>query len=116
MGKIDAPTTLHLQSIAEPRRQVEARSLFQVAFERFRRHRLGLISVVVLLAIVAVSLGAPLFAGRNPNFIEPAPVTSRRICNTILAPTPWAVTFGRGCFMAGAFRSLWRWSPLPFRW
>jgi peptide/nickel transport system permease protein len=44
------------------------RSLFQLVFDRFRRHKLALVSVAVLALILLVHLAAPLFERYPPNF------------------------------------------------
>lgn len=46
------------------------RSLVQLVFERFRRHRLALVSVVVLALILVLHLAAPLFERYDPNAID----------------------------------------------
>lgn len=47
-----------------------SRSLIQLAITRFRRHKLAMVSVVVLGLILVLCLGAPLFAHYAPEFID----------------------------------------------
>ncbi|MEX1018951.1 MAG: ABC transporter permease [Litorilinea sp.] len=47
-----------------------SRSLFQLAFHRFRRHKLAVISLGVLGVILLLCLGAPLFSQYAPEFID----------------------------------------------
>ena len=46
------------------------RSLVQLVFDRFRRHKLALVSVIVLALILAINLAAPLFGRYEPTFID----------------------------------------------
>ena len=45
-------------------------SLFHQVWRRFRRHHLGVGSVVVFVAIFVLSFGASIFAPRDPNYID----------------------------------------------
>jgi peptide/nickel transport system permease protein len=47
-----------------------SQSIFRLALRRFRRHRLGMVSIFVLAVILVLSLGAPFFAGHDPNYID----------------------------------------------
>ena len=46
------------------------RSLMQLVFDRFRRHKLAMVSVVVLALILVIHLAAPLFERYEPTFID----------------------------------------------
>jgi peptide/nickel transport system permease protein len=46
------------------------RSLVQLVFDRFRRHRLALVSLIVLALILLLNMAAPLFARYEPTFID----------------------------------------------
>jgi peptide/nickel transport system permease protein len=48
------------------------RSLLQLVFERFRRHKLAMASLVVLAAILILHLAAPVFERYPPNFNDVA--------------------------------------------
>ena len=50
--------------------ETKATSTFELAFRRFRRHRLALVSVVALAVIALLCVGAPLFAPLDPNYID----------------------------------------------
>jgi peptide/nickel transport system permease protein len=56
------------------------RSLLQLVFDRFRRHKLALVSVVVLALILLVHLAAPFFERYPPNFND---ITNRNQGPTI---------------------------------
>jgi peptide/nickel transport system permease protein len=46
------------------------RSLARLVFDRFRRHRLALVSLIVLALILVTNLAAPTFAQYEPTFID----------------------------------------------
>jgi peptide/nickel transport system permease protein len=46
------------------------RSLVQLVFDRFRRHRLALVSLIVLALILLINLAAPIFARYEPTYID----------------------------------------------
>jgi peptide/nickel transport system permease protein len=50
----------------------ELESPWRTALRRFLRHRLALISTIVLLTIIVLCLGRPIFSWHDPNFNTPA--------------------------------------------
>jgi peptide/nickel transport system permease protein len=59
------PASTLQQALARP-----PRSLVQLVFDRFRRHRLATVSLVVLALLLILNWGAPLFARYDPNAID----------------------------------------------
>ena len=46
------------------------RSLARLVFDRFRRHKLAMVSLVILGVILVLNMGALLFERYNPTFID----------------------------------------------
>ncbi|MDZ7705636.1 MAG: ABC transporter permease [Trueperaceae bacterium] len=53
-----------------PEKKSEARSALQTAWRRFRRHRLAMVSSVVLLLIIVACFSAPLIAPHDPARVQ----------------------------------------------